>query len=115
MMTKKKTITDPLQAAQVSAPKGFKKPISMPKPTAKVTVVEKLIVEALPPVAAPAPVKPLEGAYSKYKIANTKTVSTSGGGMTTMKQGSIISAHHFGGVPGIARLRDAGLILELVE
>ena len=74
-------------------------------------------------VAPPSPVAPAPAAEEvvaapvgvlKFRVRKTRSFSRNGQ-MTVLKEGSVISSQHYGGMPGIEKLRSSGLELDLVE
>lgn len=101
---------DPLESAKVSneapAKKAkkpeAKKPEETKKPEAKPEAkAEKAPEKAAPPAKAP----------PKFRVLANCTFSRNGH-VTKLKVGAVISAQHYGGLPGIEKMRDGGLQLE---
>lgn len=123
----KKPVNDPLESAKISqdAPKksgwgrskketnGDANDADVMATPAEVDVPVTPKPER-PAVHAPAEPKPTPTGVFKFKVTKT-TVFSFKGQMTKLKEHAVISSQHYGGMPGIEKLKAAGVPLEPVE
>jgi hypothetical protein len=121
----KKPINDPLESAKISqdAPKkrgwGRSNKEDGDNSSDEMAVPAAVDVPVTPkperPVvhAAPEP-KPAPAGVFKFKVVKT-TMFSYGGQMTRLKADSVISSQHYGGMPGIEKIKAAGVLLEPIE
>lgn len=101
---------DPLESAKVSNEAPAKK---AKKPEAKKEETKKPEAKKPEENAEEAPEKAVSPAKAppKFRVLANCTFSRNGH-VTKLKAGSVISAQHYGGMPGIKKLMDGGLQLE---